>query len=371
MHNVEKSDSDLAVTQALEILSLLELEPSQVSIQSIEPSQTVIQSAVVVSFLGVSFLVEQPAEECVEEWEGCLEEKLERLQKDLGASQGNFRDRAKNGFQIFQEVSQFEYTLDLANIEYEEALNIYLDIKATQRAVGAGVGGEDPSPSPLTYSGTSSDLEDDTPFPEAVIEDVVPTIVAVKEVALVFSTGKARLKHYIYDYMIKKNLHASAEAFKNEVDIPLGSTVIDDFEGGFLSEWWEIFSEFYFSKLTNQGDQQVTLEEFKHPRVMTTTIPSQTLRPPRPPKINIPVIGLPNPELFEFLQSKDFFATDKNRGLDDFIDLNDVCLEDNLEKALFPKEKDDIAEPSTMILKQGPAKEEDDPKGDGDEMTEV
>ncbi|KAJ0970103.1 hypothetical protein J5N97_023001 [Dioscorea zingiberensis] len=32
-----------------------------------------------------------------------------------------------------------------------------------------------------------------------------------------------RLNHYIYDYMIKKNLHASAEAFKNEVDISLGS----------------------------------------------------------------------------------------------------------------------------------------------------
>ncbi|KAJ0970064.1 hypothetical protein J5N97_022941 [Dioscorea zingiberensis] len=34
---------------------------------------------------------------------------------------------------------------------------------------------------------------------------------------------KARLNHYIYDYMIKKNLHAFAEAFKNEVDISLGS----------------------------------------------------------------------------------------------------------------------------------------------------
>ncbi|KAJ0967187.1 hypothetical protein J5N97_024104 [Dioscorea zingiberensis] len=103
------------------------------------------------------------------------------------------------------------------------------------------------------------------------------------------------LKNYIYDYMIKKNLHASAEAFKNEVDIPLGST-----------------------------------------------------------------------ESFEFLQSKDFFATDKNRGLNDFIDLNDVCLEDNIEQTFFAREKGDIAEPSSMVLKQGPLEEEDAPKGDGD-----
>ncbi|KAJ0967980.1 hypothetical protein J5N97_024897 [Dioscorea zingiberensis] len=31
-----------------------------------------------------------------------------------------------------------------------------------------------------------------------------------------------RLQRYIYDYMIRKNMHSSAEAFKIEVDIPIG-----------------------------------------------------------------------------------------------------------------------------------------------------
>ncbi|KAJ0967184.1 hypothetical protein J5N97_024101 [Dioscorea zingiberensis] len=187
------------------------------------------------------------------------------------------------------------------------------------------------------------------------------------------------LKHYIYDYMIKKNLHASAEAFKNEVDIPLGSVVIDDSEGGFLLEWWEIFSELYFSKMTNQGDHQVTIEmigkrkkpciegeninafgKSRGPSYITNLIPENSS--------DHASLPFDSSESFEFLQSKDFFATDKNRGLDDFIDLNDVCLED-IEQSLFTREKGDIAEPSSMELKQGPVEEKDAPKGDEDEMT--
>ncbi|KAJ0985096.1 hypothetical protein J5N97_003452 [Dioscorea zingiberensis] len=195
------------------------------------------------------------------------------------------------------------------------------------------------------------------------------------------------LKHYIYDYMIRKKLHASAEAFKNEVDIPLCSIVTDDFEGGFLLEWWEIFIELYFSKMTNQqGDQQATIERVpqlllggmrpreqipnkrkqaeemigKRKKLCIEGKDMNTLRKSGEPSYITSLIpenlfdyaSMPfDPlESFEFLQRNDFFATEKNKGLDDLIDLNDVCLENIMEKALFPGEKGDIAKPSSMVM---------------------
>ncbi|VAI40840.1 unnamed protein product [Triticum turgidum subsp. durum] len=49
---------------------------------------------------------------------------------------------------------------------------------------------------------------------------------------------------YIYDYLVKRNLHNSAKAFMNEGKVATDPVAIDA-PGGFLFEWWSIFWDIF------------------------------------------------------------------------------------------------------------------------------
>ncbi|KAI3456250.1 hypothetical protein Pfo_012913 [Paulownia fortunei] len=57
------------------------------------------------------------------------------------------------------------------------------------------------------------------------------------------------LDMYIHDYMIRKNMHTTAEIFAKEADVCPKSVVINPPEG-FLSEWWSLFWDLYYAKLS-------------------------------------------------------------------------------------------------------------------------
>ncbi|XP_073107297.1 uncharacterized protein [Elaeis guineensis] len=69
------------------------------------------------------------------------------------------------------------------------------------------------------------------------------------------------LRNYIYDYLLKKNLHATAQAFKNEVNISDElMEILDDYHSNFLLDWWSIFSDSYFQKQSS-GESQGTIQK--------------------------------------------------------------------------------------------------------------
>uniref|UniRef100_A0A803LQ00 Uncharacterized protein n=1 Tax=Chenopodium quinoa TaxID=63459 RepID=A0A803LQ00_CHEQI len=52
---------------------------------------------------------------------------------------------------------------------------------------------------------------------------------------------------YLYDYMVKKNMHKTAEVFAKEANADICSVVSAiDSPQGFLAEWWSIFHDVYF-----------------------------------------------------------------------------------------------------------------------------
>ncbi|KAH7572338.1 hypothetical protein JRO89_XS04G0240000 [Xanthoceras sorbifolium] len=55
---------------------------------------------------------------------------------------------------------------------------------------------------------------------------------------------------YIYDYLIKRKLHASAKAFQAEGKVSTDPVAIDA-PGGFLFEWWSVFWDIFISR-TNE-----------------------------------------------------------------------------------------------------------------------
>uniref|UniRef100_A0A2P2LFS8 Uncharacterized protein MANES_16G063800 n=1 Tax=Rhizophora mucronata TaxID=61149 RepID=A0A2P2LFS8_RHIMU len=55
---------------------------------------------------------------------------------------------------------------------------------------------------------------------------------------------------YIYDYLIKRKLHASAKAFQTEGKVSTDPVAIDA-PGGFLFEWWSVFWDIFIAK-TNE-----------------------------------------------------------------------------------------------------------------------
>ncbi|XP_041007559.1 transcriptional corepressor LEUNIG-like isoform X1 [Juglans microcarpa x Juglans regia] len=55
---------------------------------------------------------------------------------------------------------------------------------------------------------------------------------------------------YIYDYLMKRNLHASAKAFQAEGKVSVDPVAIDA-PGGFLFEWWSVFWDIFIAR-TNQ-----------------------------------------------------------------------------------------------------------------------
>uniref|UniRef100_A0A7N0ZVL3 LisH domain-containing protein n=1 Tax=Kalanchoe fedtschenkoi TaxID=63787 RepID=A0A7N0ZVL3_KALFE len=56
------------------------------------------------------------------------------------------------------------------------------------------------------------------------------------------------LDQYIHDYFVKRNLHESAKAFLDEAKVSTKPPVAIDVPGGFLYEWWSIFSDVYIAR---------------------------------------------------------------------------------------------------------------------------
>ncbi|XP_011621570.1 transcriptional corepressor LEUNIG isoform X4 [Amborella trichopoda] len=55
---------------------------------------------------------------------------------------------------------------------------------------------------------------------------------------------------YIYDYLVKKNLQASAKAFQAEGKVSSDPVAIDA-PGGFLFEWWSVFWDIFIARTNN------------------------------------------------------------------------------------------------------------------------
>ena len=58
--------------------------------------------------------------------------------------------------------------------------------------------------------------------------------------------ARCRLDVYIYDYLVKRNLQATAKAFIAEGKVATDPVAIDA-PGGFLFEWWSIFWDIFHS----------------------------------------------------------------------------------------------------------------------------
>lgn len=63
------------------------------------------------------------------------------------------------------------------------------------------------------------------------------------------SCSSGRLDVYIYDYLVKRNLQATAKAFIAEGKVATDPVAIDA-PGGFLFEWWSIFWDIFHSSST-------------------------------------------------------------------------------------------------------------------------
>ncbi|CAN1331385.1 Transcriptional corepressor LEUNIG, partial [Linum perenne] len=63
-------------------------------------------------------------------------------------------------------------------------------------------------------------------------------------------TGIFRLDVYIYDYLVKRKLDASAKAFQAEGKVSTDPVAIDA-PGGFLFEWWSVFWDIFIAR-TNE-----------------------------------------------------------------------------------------------------------------------
>ncbi|KAJ7956617.1 Transcriptional corepressor LEUNIG [Quillaja saponaria] len=59
---------------------------------------------------------------------------------------------------------------------------------------------------------------------------------------------------YIYDYFMKRKLHASAKAFQAEGKVSTDSVAIDA-HGGFLFEWWSVFWGIFISKTNGKHSE--------------------------------------------------------------------------------------------------------------------
>ncbi|MQM01692.1 hypothetical protein Taro_034447 [Colocasia esculenta] len=59
---------------------------------------------------------------------------------------------------------------------------------------------------------------------------------------------------YIYDYLLKRNLHASAKAFMAEGKVAADPVAIDA-PGGFLFEWWSVFWDIFIARTNDKHSE--------------------------------------------------------------------------------------------------------------------
>ncbi|GJX36994.1 transcriptional corepressor LEUNIG [Tanacetum coccineum] len=60
---------------------------------------------------------------------------------------------------------------------------------------------------------------------------------------------------YIHDYLVKRDLKASAQAFQAEGKVSADPVAIDA-PGGFLFEWWSVFWDIFIAR-TNEKHSEV------------------------------------------------------------------------------------------------------------------
>ncbi|XP_061345223.1 transcriptional corepressor LEUNIG-like [Gastrolobium bilobum] len=65
------------------------------------------------------------------------------------------------------------------------------------------------------------------------------------------------LDAYIYDYLTKRQLHASAKAFQAEGNVSTDPVVIDA-PSGFLFEWWSVFWDIYIARTDENRSEAAT-----------------------------------------------------------------------------------------------------------------
>ncbi|XP_062213119.1 transcriptional corepressor LEUNIG_HOMOLOG-like isoform X2 [Phragmites australis] len=82
---------------------------------------------------------------------------------------------------------------------------------------------------------------------------------------------------YIYDYLVKRNLQATAKAFITEGEVATDPVAIDA-PGGFLFEWWSIFWDIFHSTKSSTTTPQAPLPQLQ----AGTGIGSGTTPPPPP-----------------------------------------------------------------------------------------
>ncbi|MQL71672.1 hypothetical protein Taro_003997 [Colocasia esculenta] len=91
----------------------------------------------------------------------------------------------------------------------------------------------------------------------AEIEQVrrVESIILLRSMAQSNWEADKMLDVYIYDYLLKRNLHDSAKAFMAEGKVSADPVAIDA-PGGFLFEWWSVFWDIFIAR-TNEKHSEV------------------------------------------------------------------------------------------------------------------
>ncbi|OIV98652.1 hypothetical protein TanjilG_12775 [Lupinus angustifolius] len=66
------------------------------------------------------------------------------------------------------------------------------------------------------------------------------------------------LDFYIHDYLVKNNLHASAQSFMTEANLPVHKPAMKDAPDGFLYEWWSVFWDLSLTKMQKQCSESAS-----------------------------------------------------------------------------------------------------------------
>ncbi|WVY90338.1 hypothetical protein V8G54_035852 [Vigna mungo] len=75
---------------------------------------------------------------------------------------------------------------------------------------------------------------------------------------------------YIHDYLVKRDLKASAEAFQAEGKVSSDPVAIDA-PGGFLFEWWSVFWDIFIAR-TNEKHSEVAASYIELQTVHLTSV---------------------------------------------------------------------------------------------------
>ncbi|KAJ7959742.1 Transcriptional corepressor LEUNIG like [Quillaja saponaria] len=96
-----------------------------------------------------------------------------------------------------------------------------------------------------------------------------------------------RFERYLYDYLIKNNMHQTAEIFKREANPMLDpmTAVAIDVPGGFLHEWWSFFFDVFSASQhanynpgagTSTMMQETTIESIGSQSPVIRSMPKQS-----------------------------------------------------------------------------------------------